>query len=154
MAIQVWDPFRELRQMEDNLNRLWRGYNPTAQAAAEDWNVLIDVLKKPNEIVVRASLPGVAPDAIDLTVEDNLLTLRAERKEETEGEEISYLLRERPTGSFYRALRLPEAVDTERIHSSYEQGVLTIGLPLAGEKKRKQIKIDVSGKELGSGKKS
>ncbi len=153
MAIQVWDPFRELRQMEDNINRLWRGFNPAQQAGAEDWNVLIDVIKKPEEILVKASLPGMSPDDIELSVEDNVLTLRAERKAE-ESDQSGYLLRERPTGSFYRALRLPGDIDTERIHSSYEQGVLTVALPLAEEKKRKQIKINITSKELGPGKKS
>ncbi len=142
MAIQVWDPFRELKQIEDNLNHLWRGYGGPA---AEDWNILIDVLERPEGIVVKASLPGVAPEAIDLSVEDNVLTIKAERKAETEAG-VQYLLRERPTGSFYRALRLPEAVDTERISSGYEHGVLTVVLPLAEEKKRKQIKINVETK--------
>jgi HSP20 family protein len=155
MAIQVWDPFRELRQVEDNLNRFYRSYGApaAAQTGAEDWNILMDVMQKNDMIVVKASLPGVGPEAIDLSVEDNILSIRAERKADSE-EGTVYLIRERPTGSFYRALRLPEAIDAEHIHSSYEQGVLTITLPVAEEKKRKQIKINVADKELGAGKKN
>jgi HSP20 family protein len=151
MAIQVWDPLRELRQMEDNINRLWRGYGGTTKAGVEDWNILIDVMQKNDMILVKASIPGMNPDDIDLSVEDNVLSIKAERKSEVE-EDVTYLIRERPTGSFYRALRLPEAIDTEKIRSSYEQGVLTITLPVAEEKKRKQIKINVANKELGAGK--
>jgi HSP20 family protein len=155
MAIQVWDPFRELRQMEDNINRVWRGYGVPAavQTGAEDWNILMDVTQKNDMIVVKASLPGVASEDIDLSVEDNVLSIKAERKADVE-EGTTYLIRERPTGSFYRALRLPQAIDAEHIQSSYDQGVLTINLPVAEEKKRRQIKINVANKELGAGKKS
>jgi HSP20 family protein len=154
MAIQVWDPFHELRQMENNINRLWRGYGgPAAQTGAEDWNILVDVTQKNDQVVVKASLPGVAPSEIDLSVEDNVLSIKAERKADAE-EGAAYLIRERPTGSFYRALRLPETIDPERIESSYERGVLTILLPVAEEKKRRQIKINVADKELTTGKKS
>ena len=81
MVLQRWDPFRDLRQMEDTVNRLWRGFggSPTYREGVEDWNILIDVIQKPDSIIVKASMPGIETDAIDLTVEDNVLTLRAER---------------------------------------------------------------------------
>jgi len=145
MVLQRWDPLRDLRQMEDTVNRLWRGYggSPAYREGAEDWNILIDVIQKPDSILVKASIPGVESDAIDVTVEDDVLTLKAERKFATEDEGVQYLIQERPAGSFYRAIRLPDTVDTNKIKSFYENGVLTIDLPKAEEKKKKQIKIQV-----------
>ncbi len=144
MVLQRWDPFRELRQMDDTMNRLWRGFGGV-RPGGEEWNILLDVIQKPNEILVKASVPGVKPEEIDLSIEDNILTLRAERRIEKEAEEGDYLIRERATGSFYRALRLPDTVDTTKVESVYENGILTISLPKAEEKKKKQIRINVKG---------
>ncbi len=148
MVMQRWDPFRDLRQMDETMNRLWRGFGG-ATAGTEDWNISLDVVQRPDELVVKASIPGVKPETIDLAIEDNILTLRADRKPDFEDEKSVYLVQERPTGSFYRALRLPETVDGNKVHSTYENGVLTIVLPKAEEKKKKQIKI-----QIGSGSKA
>jgi len=147
MVLQRWDPYRELRQMEDTMNRLWRGFggSPSYREGSEDWNILIDVIQQKDAIEVRASMPGVTPEGIDVAVEDNVLTIRAERKSDIEEGKESYLIRERPTGSFYRALRLPDTVDTNKIESHYENGVLAITMPKAEEKKKKQIQVKVNG---------
>jgi HSP20 family protein len=92
-------------------------------------------------------MPGVNPEDIDVTVEDGVLTIRAEKKTETETEDERYLIRERASGSFYRALRLPDMVDAEKIESHYENGVLTVVMPKAEEKKKKQIQVKVSGEK-------
>ncbi|MBN2238454.1 MAG: Hsp20/alpha crystallin family protein [Dehalococcoidales bacterium] len=147
MVLQRWDPVRELRQMEDNMNRLWRGFGGVQnfREGAETWNILMDVIQKKDEIDVKATIPGVKPEDIDVAVEDNVLTIRAERKMESETENEKYLVRETASGSFYRALRLPDTVDTEKIESHYENGVLTIAMPKAEEKKKKQITVKVGG---------
>jgi HSP20 family protein len=129
--------------MDDTMNRLWRGFG-SANTGAEDWNILLDVIERPKQIVVKASAPGVQGDAIEVAIEDNILTIRAERKPDFDDAESVYLVQERPAGSFYRVLRLPETVDSNKIESTYENGVLTINLPKAEEKKRKQIKIKVA----------
>ncbi len=144
MVMQRWDPFRDLRQMDETMNRLWRGFGG-APSGSEDWNISLDVVQRPDEIVVKASMPGVKPNDIELAIEDSGLTIRADRKLDFEDDKSVYLVQERPTGSFYRALRLPETVDADKIQSSYENGVLTISLPKAEEKKKKQIKIQVAG---------
>jgi HSP20 family protein len=148
MVIQRWDPFRDLRQMDETMNKLWRGFG-SAPSGTEDWNISMDVVQRPDEIVVKASIPGIKPESIDLTIEDNILTLRTDRKPDFEDDKSVYLVQERPTGSFYRALRLPETVDANKVQSTYENGVLTIVLNKAEEKKKKQIKIQV-----GSGSKA
>jgi HSP20 family protein len=148
MVMQRWDPFRDLRQMDETMNRLWRGFGGVP-AGTEDWNISLDVVQRPDEIIVKASIPGVKLETIDLAIEDNILTLRADRKPDFEDEKSVYLVQERPTGSFYRALRLPETADSNKVQSTYENGVLTIVLPKAEEKKKKQIKI-----QIGSGSKA
>ena len=90
-------------------------------------------------------MPGIKPKEIEVSVEDNVLTIRAESTQETESEQAGYLVRERSYGSFYRAVRLPGSGDTEKIHPVYEHGVLTITLPKTEEKKRKQIKVIIRG---------
>jgi HSP20 family protein len=142
MVIQRWDPYQEMRQMDKTLDRVWRSLG-RLPATVEQWDIPIDVKKNGDEIVVKASLPGVKPEEIQVTVEDNVLELRAESTTEEETEQSGFLVRERSYGSFYRALRLPESFDTEKIKSTYEHGVLTVTLPKAEEKKRKQIKVAV-----------
>ncbi len=143
MVLQRWDPFRDLRQMDETMNRLWRGFGGV-QAGTEEWNISLDVVQRTDEIVVKASIPGVKPEAIELAIEDNILTLRADRKPDFDDDKSIYLIQERPTGSFYRALRLPDTVDSNKVQSTYENGVLTIVLPKAEEKKKKQIKIQAA----------
>ena len=143
MVLQRWNPYRELKQMEDTMDRLWRfGNLQTFRDGSEDWNILIDVMQKEDDIIVSASVPGIKPEEIDVAIEDNVLTIRAERKSESE-QDVTYLIKERPEGSFFRALRLPDTVDAEKISSSYCNGVLTVTMPKAEEKKKKQIQVKV-----------
>jgi len=157
MVLQRWDPFRDLQQMDEVMNRLWRnvGGRWPVREGAEDWNIALDVVRKPDEIVVTASLPGVKPEDIEVTFEDNVLAIKAERKEETETADETYLLRERSYGTFYRAIRLPETINADKITSNYDNGVLTVTLPIAEEKKPKQIKVKPGSgaKQIESGEK-
>ena len=142
MTTKLWNPVQEMRFMENLANRLWQSND---YSHSEDWNISLDVLKKGDTFTVAASIPGVEPKDIDVSIEDNVLTIRAERKDPSvEDKDVVYLVNERPTGSFYRALRLPETIDTAKVQSSYKDGVLMITLPKAEELKRKQIKIDVA----------
>ena len=154
MAIQRWYPFRDLRQMENSMNRIWRGLDEP-RGLDENWNILIDVIQKPEGITVKASVPGIDPEDIDVAVEDNILTLRAEKRAEYEEKEASYLIQERAVGSFFRALSLPDTVDTNKIQCQYDNGILTITMPKAEEKMKKKIKVEVKkgAKEIEGGKK-
>ena len=154
MVLQRFDPFRDLRNMEETMNRLWRtvGEAASGREGLESWNIAIDVVQKPDEILVNASLPGVKPEDIDITIDDNVLTLKAERQDEHKEEDTRYLVRERSYGRYYRALRLPDTVDVSKVTSNFEGGVLTITLPKAEEKKPKQIKVGVGvKKEIATG---
>lgn len=149
MGIERWDPFRDLRRMDDAVDRLWRSFGPRyPQRDEEGWSVPLDVEREGDDIVVRASMPGVDPSEISVTIEDGVLTLRGETASTTEKEEGAYLLRERRTGTFHRSLRLPESVNPDGAASSYVNGVVTVRLPKAEEKKAKRLTVEV--KESGA----
>ena len=150
MALQRWDPFNELQRAQETMNRLWRGFSAgsTDGQDMETWAVPLDVAQEGENFIIRASMPGVDPNDIQVAVEDNVLTIRGQSASESEHKEGNYLMRERRTGSFHRALRLPDTVDTDQAHPSYKHGVLTITIPKAESKKAKQLKVSVDGREL------
>jgi len=143
MVLQRWDPFTELRRMDDMMNRFWRGFGDldAESRGAETWGIPLDVELRGDEVVVTASVPGIKPDDIQLSIEDNVLTIRAETRSEDEQKSDGYLVRERRAGNFYRALRLPDSVDPDRAESHYENGVLSVRFPKAESKKAKQIPV-------------
>jgi HSP20 family protein len=144
MVVDRWDPFSELRRMEDTVNRLWRGYGIRPQwNGTENWGIPLDVVEEDDHIIVRASLPGVDPENIQVNVENDMLTIKAETKIETEHEEEGYLMRERRVGSFHRSLRLPDSVDQTKATAKYENGVLTLTFPKSESKKPKRLKVEV-----------
>ena len=146
MRNRIWNPYQEARAMENWMNRFWKNDDYTG---SEDWNISMDVMKKGDTYIVEASLPGIDPKDIDVSIEDNVLTIRAERQSCTDcDKDVTYLVNERPVGSFYRALRLPDTIDTSKITSDYKNGVLTITLPKAEELKKKQIKIGIGPTEI------
>ena len=139
-------PFNELRQMQDNMDRMWRRFGASNQedgSGMEAWAAPLDVVADGDDFVVRASLPGVAPENIQVSIEDNVLTIRGETASHFENTEGNYLMRERRSGSFHRSLRLPDTVDQNNAEPRYEHGVLTITLPKAEAKKAKQFEVKV-----------
>ena len=141
MTIQRWDPFADFRRADDILNRFFSGAARGAAASAERWDFPMDVLQDGDDLIVRASLPGVSPDEIGVTIEDGLLTIEGEAASESEKGGGEYLLRERRFGRFHRALRLPGSVDADKASPRYENGVLTISLPKREEKKARRLEI-------------
>ena len=144
MTLQRWDPFNELRQMQDTMNRIWKGYpGPAENGGFEAWAVPLDVVRKGDDIEVRASVPGVDPGDIQITVENDVLTINGQTASDTETAEGDFLMRERRSGSFHRALRLPDTVDVDRAETSYDNGVVTIGFPKLESKKAKKLSLTV-----------
>ena len=139
-----FNPFSELRQMQENMDRMWRRFGATGgddHHGIEAWAAPLDVAADGDDFVIRASLPGVAPENIQVSIEDNVLTIRGETASHFETAEGSYLMRERRSGSFHRSLRLPGTVDQDKAEPRYEHGVLTITLPKAEAKKAKQFEV-------------
>ncbi|MDE2765258.1 MAG: Hsp20/alpha crystallin family protein [Chloroflexota bacterium] len=142
MMLERWDPFREMRRMEDRMDRLWRGL--ASGGRPEGWNIPLDVLQADDAITVRASVPGVKPEDISVAVEDGVLTIKGAVSEETERKESDYLLRERRVGAFHRAVRLPDYVDAEKAESTYANGVLEVAFPKAEAKRPRTIDVKVA----------
>ena|SRR3990167_4744471 len=146
MAVVRWDPFRDLNLLQDRMNRLfedagrsaWRNDEPVA---ATTWSPAVDIFETDGDIVVKAELPGMERKDIALHLENNVLTLRGERRFEKETKEENYHRVERAYGGFSRSFSIPATVDEEKIRADYKDGVLKIVLPKKEQAKPKQIKI-------------
>jgi HSP20 family protein len=126
-----YDPFRELDRMTDS----WFG----GQGATRQW-MPMDAVRHDHEVTLRFDLPGVSLDSIDLTVERNVLTVKAERTwQPSDGDEI--LARERPQGSVTRQVMLGESLDSDHLEARYDAGVLTITIPVAEQAKPRKVEI-------------
>jgi len=145
MAISRWDPFRDLNVLQERMNRLFddagRGYRSDEPAATTTWSPAVDIYETDNEIVVKAELPGVDRKDINLNLENNVLTLKGERRFEKETKEENYHRIERAYGGFSRSFSIPATVDEERIRADYKDGILKIALPKKEQVRPKQIKI-------------
>ena len=126
MVLRRWEPFRELRQMQEDMNRILRNFGRGGgeEEVVENWAIPLDVVQQGDNIIVKASVPGVKPEDIDVSIENDVLTIKGQSKEEHERQEGNYLMRERRSGSFYRALRPPYTVDSDKARPHYEYGIL------------------------------
>ena len=140
MVLTRWDPFFEIRRARHLANRRSAGY--TAEER-RDWSIPLDIVRDGDTVTVQASLPGVLPEDIDVTIEGGVLSIKADTKVEEEREDGGYVVRERRAGSFHRSLRLSDNVDTDKVEPRYENGVLTITLPVAESKKAKHLTVAV-----------
>ncbi len=138
MALQRWEPFRDLRRIENTVDRFWRGFGVDQSGG---WAVPLDVVQEGDNILVHGTLPGVKPEDIKVTIEDGVLNISAESKHDHEEQNGNYLIRERRSGKFRRALRLPDSVDAEAAETTYENGVLTVTLPKVEAKKAKRLEV-------------
>ena len=134
-----FDPFRDLDRLADQMTSGVR----TPRMAP------MDVYRLGDHYVVHLDLPGVDPGSVDLSVEDNTLTVRAHRTTRPQGEDTQVLVAERPSGEISRQLLLGEGLDVERIEATYEQGVLTLHVPVAERAKPRKITVSLSEREQG-----
>ncbi len=145
MTISRWDPFRDLSVLQERMNRLFedagRGWKGDEPSATTTWSPAVDIFETQDEIVVKAELPGVDRKDISLHLENNVLTLKGERRFEKETKEENYHRIERAYGGFSRAFSIPGTVDEEKIRAEYCDGVLKIALPKKEQVKPKQIRI-------------
>lgn len=140
-----WEPLREaptLRTMMDRFfdepffgaPQLWSQRN-------EAFPLPLDVIEEEGQYIVKASMPGVEPDQVEITLTDNVLTIKGETKRESEKKESNYHVRERRFGSFMRIVTLPAGVDSEKVEATHENGVLTLRLPKTEAVKPKKIAV-------------
>jgi HSP20 family protein len=140
MALIKWDPFREFNALTERSGN-FPGKFWEAPASTTAWNPSVDIFENDNEIVVKAELPGMAAKDIDVKIENNVLTLKGERRFEKEAKEENYHRVEREYGAFSRVFSLPVTVNPDKVTAEYKDGVLKIVLPKKEEIKPKAIKI-------------
>jgi HSP20 family protein len=130
MTLVRWDPFREFAQFQDQLNA---------------WVPPVDIYQNgDNELVLKAELPDMVRENIDVTVENGTLTIKGEKKFAGEPKEEQFHRIERRYGVFSRSFSLPQTVDAAKVSAEYKNGVLTVRLPVREEAKPRSIKVDVA----------
>jgi len=146
-----WSPFREIEEMERRINDIFGRPLPPAiwrRTPVEEmgWAPAIEMFEKDDKFMVKAELPGMKEEDIDVSVVGDTLTIKGERKAESEVKEEDYYCCERSYGSFTRSITLPSSVDAKNIEASYENGVLEVSLPKAAEVKPKKITVSAKKK--------
>ncbi len=153
MTLMRWEPFREIMSLRDAMDRL---FEDSFVRPSRLWPELgrgelpVDMYQTANDVVVKASIPGLKPDEVDISITGDTLTIKGEHKEEKEVEEQDYFYRERRYGAFSRSLTIPVPVKTEKTEATFENGVLTVTMPKAEEVKPKQIKIKAKSTSEGA----
>ncbi len=153
MAITRWDPFRELSSITDRMNRLFEEtYGPVSREeglTGANFVPPVDIYEDEHSIILKMEVPGIDQKDIDIRLENNVLTVRGERKFEKDEKEENFHRVERRYGSFTRSFTLPNAVDMENVNADYENGVLKIKLAKRAEAKPKQIKVNIGSGATG-----
>lgn len=149
MAIVRWtDPFREFAQLQDRLNRAFSdayGRSDEGLLSSGAWMPPVDIYQTgAHELVLKAELPDMTREDIDVTVDNGTLTIKGEKKLSTEVKDDQYHRVERRYGTFSRSFQLPQTVDPGRVAAEYKNGVLTVKLPMRDEARPRQIKVDVA----------
>jgi HSP20 family protein len=141
---------RNPSSLQDHLNRMFSDvFERTAEESSlTTWAPAVDIFENEHELVVKADLPDVKPEELDIRVENNILTIRGERKFEKKVNESNYLRVERAYGAFSRSFALANTVNSEAIKASYKDGVLTLTIPKREEAKPKQIKVSIASPEI------
>ena len=143
-ALTTWNPFGSLdpfRKEMDTLLERFFGNSPRGAAGGRGWSPQMDVEETAQEFIVKADIPGVDPKAVEVTVENGVLTIRGEKKEEREQKDKNYHRVERFSGSFYRSVALPPGVDAEKVTATSAHGVITVTVPKKAETQPKKITV-------------
>lgn len=150
VRLMVRDPWKDFGTLQDRINRLFdqtlRTFNPEGEEELErgTWAPAVDIHETDDSFVVKADLPGMNKEDIQIDIKDSTLTLKGEKKFEQQVSKDNYIRVERTYGTFIRSFTLPQNVDPDKIKAKYKDGVLELTLPKKEEAKPKQIKVDVS----------
>ena len=154
MNIVRWEPFREMTNLREAMDRLLEDSfirAPSLWPRLGGQYLPIDMHQTANDLIVRASLPGFKPEEVAVAITGDTLTIKGEHKEENEVKDENYFYKERHYGAFSRSVPVPVKVKSEKTEAVFEDGVLTLTLPKAEEVKPKQIKVKA--KQIAEGKK-
>jgi HSP20 family protein len=152
MALIRWEPARELATIQTEMNRLFNTFfepgqdNGSGQSPLRRWVPAMDLVETGEDFVLRADLPGVSENDVNIELEDNVLTISGQRKAEHEERKEGYYRVERASGSFSRSLTLPDGVDPDRVRASFDKGVLEVHIPKPEQRKPRKVTISAGGK--------
>jgi HSP20 family protein len=144
MALVRWDTGREVDTLQTEMNRVFDaffGNRPGNGGTARRWVPAMDLVEDKNDLVLRADLPGLSEDDVDIEVKDGVLTISGERKTEEKKEEEGYYRVERAFGRFSRSLTLPDGIDPEQVKAKFDNGVLEVRIPKPEERKPHRVSI-------------
>jgi len=146
MELVRWNPWNEMRTFRGQVGRLWdtlslAGFDASGDTAPPNWKPAVDILESDGKVVIQAELPGVKREDISVDVQEGVLTLKGERKEEKETKESNYYRRERFSGTFQRQFSLANDLDHEHITADFKDGLLKVEIPKREEEKPKQITV-------------
>lgn len=153
MALVRWDPVREIDSLQGEMNRLFSTFfdTPTSRGgngtAARRWIPAMDLIEAGEHFVLKADLPGLTENDVNIELENNVLTVSGERKTEHEEKHEGYYRLERSTGAFSRSLTLPEGIDAEAIAATFDNGVLEVRIPKPAQARPRRVQIGVGGAE-------
>ncbi len=147
-----WDPFQEMLNLRRTVDRLFDNAGNGHDWQSMPWGLAVDVVENKDDFVVKASVPGINPNDLDVSYVDDTLTIKGEIKSDNELKDEQYHLHERRYGSFARSITLPVKVKGDAIEAGYQDGVLTLRLPKAEEVKPKRIAIKVNDQKMIDGK--
>src|SRR5690242_7816005 len=151
-TLSRFEPFRGASTLQDQINRLFTDVFERSgdESNLTSWAPAVDIFETEHELVVKADLPDIDPKDLDIRVENNIVSIRGERKFESKVSEDKYLRVERAYGSFSRSFSLANSVNSEAIKADYQNGVLTLTVPKREEAKPKQIKVNVATHVMGT----
>jgi HSP20 family protein len=158
MTMQRWDPFSEMTSLRQAMDQLLEqsfirpSSGQGSGQGSSGYGFPIDVQEQGDTLVVTAALPGIKPDDVDIQLQQNVLLITGEHQEEQQRQQGRYLLAERRTGRFSRALSLPVPVNADACEATFEDGVLRLTLPKAEQARTRQIPIRGAQQQLSSGK--
>ena len=143
MSIVRYDPFRELRSLQDELNRVFISpfQSDSEESAKGSWTPSVDIVETEGQIVLEAELAGLKPEEVDVSIENNVVTIKGERKFEKKEEKDNYHRIERSYGSFIRSFTLPRTVVGDEATADFDNGILRVTLPKREETKARRIEV-------------
>jgi HSP20 family protein len=148
MAIVRWDPFPNILTLQDRINRLFEDAFPRKAGLDDDlvcaWRPLVDVFETAEGFVIHADLPGVEKQDVSVEVNDNVLTIKGERRDDGPSRENDYYRRERNCGTFQRSFSLRPLISPEKIKASFKNGVLRVEIPKQEEEKARQVTVNIA----------
>jgi HSP20 family protein len=146
MDLMPWKPSGEITSLRREMDNLWNrffGETVLPRFVSEEWLPSVDISETKDKLLVRAELPGMDAEDINVTISGDILTIKGEKKQEKEREDEHYYCSESYSGSFQRTIRLPVNIKTDKVDATFEKGILQIALPKTEEAKKKEIEIKV-----------